>query len=234
MKLCILDNDVLDESVRPVWGSYSQMCERLLREAGFQGAIDAFQTTRMQYPDSFDDYDAVLLTGSRYDAFSSDPWVVELRSQVTDLLGQQKKLLGICFGHQLIAACLGAPVARAPQGWGLGRQVYQWHGLPGVADEVGSIALLASHQDQVLELPPGASLLTSHANCPVAGYFIGTQVLCLQSHPEFDADYMAFLLDKRRGSIGEAAYQDRLAGLQDGHEGLRMGRIMVRFLVASL
>jgi hypothetical protein len=68
----------------------------------------------------------------------------------------------------------------------------------------------------------------------VAGYFIGMQVVCLQSHPEFDADYMAFLLDKRRGSIGEAAYQDRLAGLQDGHEGLRMGQIMVRFLEQAI
>ena len=234
MKLCILDNDVLDDSVRPVWGSYSQMVERLFREAGFHGTVEAFQTTLMQYPDSFDDYDAVLLTGSRYDAFSSDPWVVELRSQVADLLEQQKKLVGICFGHQLIAACLGAPVARASQGWGLGRLVYQWHGMPGIAEDVASIAMLASHQDQVLELPRGARLLASHANCPVAGYFIGTRVLCVQSHPEFDTDYMAFLLDKRRGIVGEAVYQDRLAGLQAGHEGLRMGRIIVRFLKHSI
>lgn len=230
MKLCILDNDVLDDSVQPVWGSYSQMFERLLREAGFRGTVHAFNAIDGLYPDSFDDYDAVLLTGSRHDSFSNEPWVVELRSQVTDLLRQQKKLVGICFGHQLIATCLGARVARAPQGWGLGRQVYQWHGMPGVEAEVGSVALLASHQDQVLEIPKGTHLLASNPNCPVAGYFLGTQVLCIQSHPEFDADYMAFLLGKRRTSVGESIYQKLLTGLQAGHEGLRMGRIIVRFL----
>ena len=127
MKLCILDNDDLDPAAVPIWGSYATMFERLLRDAGFQGDVEAFSARHRQYPDSFDAYDAVLLTGSRADAFSKEPWVADLCSRVSALLEQKKRLIGVCFGHQLIAHCLGAKVDRAPHGWGLGRHTYTWH-----------------------------------------------------------------------------------------------------------
>jgi GMP synthase-like glutamine amidotransferase len=107
MKLCILDNDDLDPAAVPIWGSYATMFERLLRDAGFQGDVEAFSARHAQYPDSFDAYDVVMLTGSRADAFSKEPWVVDLCSRVSALLEQKKRLIGVCFGHQLIAHCLG-------------------------------------------------------------------------------------------------------------------------------
>ncbi len=230
MRLCILDNDVLDPQALPTWGSYPAMFKRLLQDAGFAGDVDVFKACQREYPPSFDGYDAVLLTGSRHDAFSDEGWVVELRARVSVLLNSSVKLLGICFGHQLIAHCLGAKVARAPQGWGLGRQIYRWHQDP--YGEIGAdhVALLASHQDQVLELPAGATLLASQDNCPIAAYSIGHQVLCIQPHPEFDAEYMGFLLNKRRRVIDEAVYEERLNHLRKAHDGLRIGRLMVRFL----
>lgn len=230
MKLCILDNDVLDPTAVPIWGSYAAMCERLLRGVGFQGEVHAFSARHGQYPESFDLYDAVLLTGSRADAFSEDTWVLELRQRVMDLLVQEKKLIGICFGHQLIAHCLGAKVARAPQGWGIGRTTYTWHEPSHFSDALERVSLLASHQDQVLELPEGARLLASNAHCPIAAYAIGQQVLCIQPHPEFEPEYSAFLMDKRRTLYGEAVYQEKRAALQAGHDGPRIGQLMLRFM----
>lgn len=233
MKLCILDNDVLDPAAVPVWGSYAAMFERLLRGVGFDGDIAAFSARHGQYPDAFDSFDAVLLTGSRADAFSDEDWVLELRRRVTDLLGRQQKIIGVCFGHQLIAHCLGAKVARAPQGWGLGRTLYTWHEPSHFSDLAEQVSLLASHQDQVLELPEGARLLASNEHCPIAAYAIGQHVLCIQPHPEFDPAYSAFLLDKRRAQHGETVYQDKLATLQGGHDGARMGQLMLRFMAQS-
>ena len=92
MKLCILDNDDLDPAALPIWGSYAKMFERLLRDAGFQGDVEAFSARHAQYPGSFDAYDVVLLTGSRADAFSKEPWVVDLCSRVSALLKQKKRL----------------------------------------------------------------------------------------------------------------------------------------------
>lgn len=242
MKLCILDNDTLDPAAVPRWGSYAAMFERLLRRVGFSGEIDAYSAQQGHYPESFEAYRAVLLTGSRADAFSNEPWVVSLRERVSALLAHNKTVIGVCFGHQLVAHCLGAQVARAPQGWGLGRTTYTWH-EPALLDPKGqtsqhtpagesgeSVSLLASHQDQVLELPAGARLLASNAHCPIAAYAIGQQVLCIQPHPEFEPEYSAFLLEKRRAQHGEAVYQKAMSGLHVGHDGPRMARLMLSFM----
>jgi len=204
MNLCILENDSLDPAVEPLYQGYGAMFERLLRQAGATGRFDIFNTVRGDYPASFDDYDAVLLTGSRADAFSQEPWVLALRQKVEQLLRQGKKLVGICFGHQLIALCLGSRVGRAPQGWGAGRMLYQWLEDASVqAKPQHQVALLASHQDQVFDVPPGATLLATSDFCPVAGFAVGNQVFCVQPHPEFVPEYSAFLLDKRRSLLGE-------------------------------
>lgn len=232
MKICIFDNDVLDESVAPTYGSYGAMFERLLRAAGADGwTFERFDTQQGHYPASFDDFDAVFLTGSRADSFSQEAWVVTLRQQVAQLLEAKKKLVGVCFGHQLIALCLGAPVGRAPQGWGAGRMRYDWH-APDLSQAQGrtDVALLASHQDQVFALPAGATLLASSEFCPVAAFMVGQHVFCVQPHPEFVEDYSAYLLNRRRALLGEAQFMASTNSLALGHDGPHVARMMVAFV----
>ena len=155
---------------------------------------------------------------------------MDLRARVSALLAQGQRLIGVCFGHQLIAHCLGARVARAPQGWGLGRTVYDWHGPAAFAGVQGTLALLASHQDQVFDLPAGATLLAGNAHCPIAAYAIDQQVLCVQPHPEFDEGYCEFLLGKRRAMLVETVYQDRMGSLSQGHDGGLFAAYMLRFI----
>lgn len=234
MKLCILENDDLSPDVVPIHVRYGTMFERLFRQAGaVDWQFDVFHTPAQEYPDSFDSYDAVLLTGSKADSFSDEPWVVELRRRVTGLLEQKKKLLGICFGHQLIAICLGAKVGRAPQGWGVGRMSYDWHAadLP-LAPGDNKMSLLVSHRDQVLELPENAVLLASNAHCPVAGYAVGEEVFCVQGHPEFVPDYSEYLMTKRRQILGEDLYGAGLKSLSQAHDGLQVARMMMAFVEA--
>lgn len=234
MAICILDNDRLEGPLAARWHSYGAMTARLLREAGWAGGIEVFAACEGEYPPEGARFDAVLLTGSRADAFGDAPWVVRLRAHVAQCLAQGQRLVGICFGHQLIAHVLGAPVGRAPQGWGQGRMVYDWLGPPGVADAQGRLALLASHQDQVLALPPGARLLATSAHCPVAAYAVGAQVLAVQPHPEFDADYAAALIEARRARFAPDAVAERLESLRAGHDGLAFGRLIVRFVEQGL
>ena len=238
MHLCILENDDLDPPLAQRYSRVAAMFERLFAQAGYQGRIDPFSARHGQYPVSFAAYDAVLLTGSRADSFSDEPWVVALREQVARLLQDQHKLLGVCFGHQLIAHCLGAPVQRAPRGWRVGRQAYDWLGAPehlGLAPgQAAQVALLASHQDQVLALPPGATLLATQADCPVAAYSLGDQVFCIQPHPEFTPEVSAFLLDKRRALMGEPLYEQSMGSLSEPHDGLALARFMIRFVQFGL
>jgi len=103
MKLCILENDILEGELAQSYGGFGALFFRLFESVGVDWHMEVFNTMRGEYPASFDDYDAVLLTGSRADSFSDEPWVVELRRQVTQLLKEHKKMVGVCFGHQLIA-----------------------------------------------------------------------------------------------------------------------------------
>jgi GMP synthase-like glutamine amidotransferase len=231
MKVCILENDDLDPAVAPIYQGYAAMFVRLFHDAGADWTFDVFHTPSGRYPDSFDTYGAVVLTGSKADAFSDAPWIVTLRKRVTELLAQNKKLLGICFGHQLIALCLGAKVGRAPNGWGVGRMTYDWHATDlAFTPEVERVSLLVSHQDQVLELPSNARLLASNDHCPVAAYAIGQHVFCVQGHPEFVADYSGFLLERRRSQLGEILYEKAIESLQNDHDGLHVARMMVAFV----
>ena len=235
MKLCILDNDILDGHLAEAYSSFGALFIRLFEGVGTDWTMAVFHTQLGQYPASFDDFDAVLLTGSRADSFSDAPWAVELRRHVTALLDQRKKMVGVCFGHQLIALCMGARVGRAPQGWGAGRMVYDWHRpeLP-YCDDRNQIALLASHQDQVLELPAGARLVASSDFCPVAAFTVGEAVFCIQPHPEFKEEISAYLIDKRRELLGEEKYTTARASLQHGHEGEHIARVVVAFLEGSV
>ena len=236
IQVCILDNDNLDPAVAGTYVSYGVMVERMFDAAGTRWRFERFNTTRGEYPEDFDAYDVVLLTGSRADSFSDEPWVRTLRERVGELLRERKTLLGICFGHQLIGLCLGAEVGRAPQGWGMGRMTYDWVGTEPLSVNgqaaASSVSLLASHQDQVLTLPAGATLLARSDFCPIAAYRVDDHVLCVQPHPEFVEDYSAYLLEKRRAAVGEERYAAGRAGLAQGHDGLDVARFMQSFVEA--
>lgn len=231
MNLCILDNDILEGHLADTYGSFGSLFTTLFHRVGARWESTVFHTQLGQYPTAFEDFDAVLLTGSRADSFSDEPWVVELRRRVTLLLAEQKKMVGVCFGHQLIALCLGAPVGRAPQGWGTGCMTYDWHrpDLP-YSEARAQISLLASHQDQVHELPPGAQLVASSPFCPVASFTVDEHVFCIQPHPEFSTDLSAYFLDRRRALLGEEKYTCSHQSLLQGHQGNDLARLVVAFL----
>ena len=109
--------------------------------------------------------------------------------------------------------------------------------LPHAAEHAGSaptLSLLASHQDQVLTLPAGATLLARSDFCPVAAYQVDDHVLCVQPHPEFVEDYSAYLLEKRRALVGEERHASARAGLAQGHDGLDVARFMQAFVERRL
>lgn len=236
MKICILENDVVDADVSEIYTGYGSMFERLFKNVEPDWEYDFFKTCLNQFPTQYNEYDAVLLTGSRADSFSDEPWVITLREHVKYLISIKMKLIGICFGHQLIALCLGSQVGRAPQGWGIGRLNYTWHSseLPYVNDIRQSVSLLASHQDQVFSLPPNAKLIASNDFCPIAAYSIDNYVFCVQAHPEFDPSYSAYLLDKRRSSMSEEDYTYSRNSLHGEHDGTFIAHSIAAFLRSSI
>ena len=126
--------------------------------AGFQYLV--YDATVGELPDSPEVADAFLVTGSPCSVYDSDPWIAALADFVRRCAERQKKLLGICFGHQLIAQALGGQVEKSKAGWLLGLHQFDLYQQPTwMIPARSDCSLYFINQDQVITLPPGAQRL---------------------------------------------------------------------------
>lgn len=234
LSICILETDILRPELIGQYSGYGRMFERLFARQPVPARFSVFNVVRGEYPPDGQVFDAYLVTGSKADSFGSDAWIETLRGFLLRRYEEGAKLLGVCFGHQLLALLLGGRCGRAAKGWGVGVHRYRLEQtLPWMTPSAEGVGLLVSHQDQVTALPEGAQLLASSEFCPVAAYRIGEQVLCFQGHPEFVEGYARGLLDLRREAHGEPLYQKAISTLNEGHDGALIAQWMLQFVQAT-
>jgi GMP synthase-like glutamine amidotransferase len=149
-----------------------------------------------------DDVEAVLITGSPVGVYDPVSWIDPLKAWIK--LGAEKSIpqVGICFGHQLMAEAFGGHAHKAPQGWGLGRHVYQVSGQEAWMSKTATrLSLAVSHQDQVLIAPPCARVLAYSEFTPNAALvYDSAPALSFQGHPEFCKNFTDALIRSRRGT----------------------------------
>lgn len=206
--------DSIDEPHRSIAGDYDRLFTELFTpQLGDRAELTLYDARGDDLPDH-GDCDGWIIPGSRQSVYDDDPWIARLGAWTAEALDRRVPLAGICFGHQLIAQVMGAPVDRFEGGWNIGAIDYRVHDQPARVDPVPEeFRLIASHQDQVLELPDGAELFASSARCAVAGYTVEDRVLCVQGHPEFEAPLAASLYRSRVERIGQAPVEAALATL---------------------
>ncbi len=180
-------------------GSYGRMFERLL---GPDFDYVVYPVIDDVLPASVDEADGWLVTGSRFGVYDPEPWIRRLEAFLRAVVAARVPLVGICFGHQVLASALGARVEKAEAGWGVGPHDYAIVERPAWLTGTGDrFTLNAMHQDQVLSLPPGATLLARSDFCPYAALAYDDHAISLQAHPEFDNAYERALIRLRRGTI---------------------------------
>ncbi len=192
MKIGILQSGHLPDEFSDSLGDYEQMLRRLLGGRDYE--FITWNVVDDVFPDSVDEADGWLVTGSKHGAYEDLPWIPKLEALIRDIRDSGSPMVGICFGHQVIAQALGGKVIKYPDGWALGLQDYDFGGE--------TLKLNAWHQDQVVELAEGSKAVATNDFCANAAIAYGDQIFTVQAHPEFEAEAIEGLIEIR-GSVIE-------------------------------
>ncbi|KAJ54164.1 glutamine amidotransferase [Actibacterium mucosum KCTC 23349] len=223
MLIGILQAGHLAQEVQAGHGDYVRLYSELLAGHGlrFQG----WNVVDMEFPISIDAADGWLISGSRHGAYEDLPFIPRLETFIREAHAAEKPMIGICFGHQLIAKALGGRVEKFDGGWMVGRKDYMLDGM--------SYALNAWHQDQVLKAPAGARVIGSAPGCKIAALAYGDTILTMQPHPEFPNSVLTELLDHRAKGIVPVDRQNAARAMLDQpNDNARIGQKLARFFVA--
>ncbi|KQY29364.1 glutamine amidotransferase [Caulobacter sp. Root1455] len=219
MKIGLLETGEPPEALQPEFGRYGAMFQDLLGP-GHDYVVYDVQAGAL--PADPAECEAYIVTGSSAGVYDDLPWIEPLKSFLVEV--RDRPLVGVCFGHQVMAEAFGGKVVKSDKGWGVGLHVYDvaefqpWmdFGMDGDA----KVAVPASHQDQVVEIPPGARAVAGSAFTP-AGVLVydDRPAISMQFHPEFDPAYARALIEARRGSRFTDAQADAaiasLGGVDD-------------------
>lgn len=204
MLIGILQTGEAPEALRGRTGDYPDMFEILLAGRGF-----TFRTWRVmdnQLPASVHDADGWLITGSRHGAYEDHPFIKPLEAFIRAAYDAHVPMIGVCFGHQIMAQAMGGKVEKYHGGWSVGPQEYDFDG--------GKMVINAWHQDQVTEKPPAATVIASSEFCENAGFLYDDRMFSVQPHPEMTDDYVQALIETRgKGVVPDHVMQSATAKL---------------------
>ncbi len=187
MLIGILQTGQSPDVLRAEAGDYPEMFQHLLAGRGFD--FRSYHVEGEDFPTDVHECDGWLITGSRHGAYEDHAFIPRLEAFLRAAYAANVPIVGICFGHQLLAQALGGKVERSPKGWAVGPQEYDFGGE--------MLTLNAWHRDQVTVPPPGATVTARNDFCEYAGLAYGDHAMTVQAHPEFSDAFVDGLMRTR-------------------------------------
>ncbi|MEM8792615.1 MAG: gamma-glutamyl-gamma-aminobutyrate hydrolase family protein [Pseudomonadota bacterium] len=202
MKIGLLKVGRVTDELHAKYGEYPPMFPDLLSPAAPEAEFRNYYVLRGERPGSPEECDGWMISGSAQGVYDDDPWIEWLRGFLREAREQRCPMVGICFGHQIMAEALGGAAALSPKGWGVGVHHYEVKARPGwMADAPEALALHAMHRDQVTRIPEDATVLATSAFCEYAMLAYGDPerpcAISIQPHPEFERPFAEDLVQLR-------------------------------------
>ena len=202
MKLGILATGITPDELLGEFGSYADMFVQLFNQADCAFEYEVFDVRDDVFPVSTDACDGWIITGSKFNVYQNLPWMQKLKRLILDIHAAHKPMVGICFGHQIIAEAFDGKVDKYAGGWGVGLHRYE---LVGEHDFIQpaptAFTISAMHQDQVISKPANAQVFAASEFCQYAGLIYDNRIITFQAHPEFSLAYEDSLVDLRKGVV---------------------------------
>ncbi|MEM6636669.1 MAG: type 1 glutamine amidotransferase [Pseudomonadota bacterium] len=224
MHIGILQTGHSPDVIRNRLGDVDQLFRDLLEPNGFN--CTTWAVVDGDFPPSPESADGWVITGSRHGVYEDHAWIAPLEQFVRDTVQAKVPMVGICFGHQIMAQALGGRVEKFNGGWTVGAQNYSF------GDD--DFLLAAWHQDQVVDLPAGAQVVSQTDTCAFAALSYGDHAYSVQFHPEFDSAFLRELVEHRGpGVVPELRLEKARRDLALTLDGKRFGEKMAAFFRAG-
>lgn len=192
---------ILDAVPESYWGDDrgipdSQKFRVLLQPENPAARLDPFYVSKDSFPASVDDYDGYLVTGSPCSVHDEDAWIARLGNFAREAAACRKRVIGSCFGHQLLARAFGGEVGPNEKGWLVGNiEVSITRRHPWMQPAAMTTGLYHFNQERVTRLPPGAEAFAHTEDYGDFGFTLGDNVMSFQGHPEQSRLSMQNFLD---------------------------------------
>lgn len=215
MKLTIIQTGDVPAPLRNQFGPYRRMFETMFDGTGQGFSYDLVAASDGEPLPDASTLEGIVITGSAAGVYDDFPWLDPLRAFIRDAYAKRTPMLGVCFGHQIMADALGGDVRKSEKGWGLGRHTYGVTTRPDfMRNAPAALAVACSHQDQVLVPPDEAEVILASDFTPNAGLaYRNGAALSFQPHPEFADDYTIALAELRRGKAPDSVVETALASV---------------------
>lgn len=209
---------------------YTNICLQFLSQSLPSSKIRTYEVALGNIPATADECEMWIISGSPLGVYDEPLWIHQLGEFVRNCHQRKQKMIGICFGHQLIAHFLGGKTEKSKKGWGVGVRTFNIiRTKPWMTPPLKKVSLLFSHQDQVVKLPPTAELLAEDEFCPHQMFSIEDHIFCLQGHPEFTPAFVRDRLNSRASELSQQSYDKALESLNGKTHVIEIAQWLKRF-----